>query len=168
MFSLSKVFVPAFFALQDTKTPVRVGILTVLVNLLLNLVFILTLPLRYKHAGIALATVLAETGYAVALAWILQRRIGSPGWRRIAGSLVKVLLISVLMGVVVWYCAHQIPVWLEPLTGLPVKFRQIATVAGCILVALPVYLLLALIVSCEEWQTLTAAFLRRKRKVPSA
>ncbi|MDD2237267.1 MAG: murein biosynthesis integral membrane protein MurJ [Kiritimatiellae bacterium] len=163
VFSLSKVFVPAFFALQDTRTPVRVGMATVLLNLLANLIFILTLPVRYKHAGIALATVLAETGYAVALAWILQRRIGSPGWPRIFRSLGKVLLISGLMGVVVWFGARWIPEWLATMGSLSEKFRQIATVGGSILIAVPVYLLLALVVRCEELQFLLAAMRRRAK-----
>jgi len=86
VFSLAKVFVPAFYGQQDTLTPVKVGIATVALNIILNLIFIVTLPLNWKHAGLAGATVIAEAFYAVVLAVLLHRRIGSPGWRQIFGS----------------------------------------------------------------------------------
>lgn len=58
-FVLIKVLAPAYFARQDTRTPVRVGLHTVLLNLVLNVVFV-NLLLRTgwapPHAGLAFAT----------------------------------------------------------------------------------------------------------------
>jgi putative peptidoglycan lipid II flippase len=98
VFSLSKVFVPAFYALQDTKTPVRIGMAAVVLNLVLNLTFILILPQGVKHAGIALATVLAEAFSVICLALILQRRIGGPDWPRVGGTAWRALAASAVMG----------------------------------------------------------------------
>lgn len=100
VFSLAKIFIPAFYAQQDTKTPVRVGVCAVGLNLVLNVIFILTLPQSIKHAGIAFATVLSETFSIVALALILQRRLGPPDWRRVGFSAVRASAAAVLMGVV--------------------------------------------------------------------
>lgn len=97
VFSLGKVFVPAFYGLQDPKTPVRIGIATVLLNIALSVVFMLTWPTYYKHSGIACATVIAETLNGVAMAWILHRRLGSPGWRSIAASVGRTALCAVAM-----------------------------------------------------------------------
>lgn len=57
-FMLIKIYAPAFFARQNTKTPVRIGVLCVLANMVFALIFmgvyhLLNLPL---HAGLALAT----------------------------------------------------------------------------------------------------------------
>lgn len=94
IFSLAKVYVPAFYALQDTRTPVRIGIWTVGLNIALNITFILTLPPGIRHAGIALGTVLAECFSVTCLARLLQRRIGPPDWRRIASTAWRVLVAS--------------------------------------------------------------------------
>ncbi|MFA5689539.1 MAG: murein biosynthesis integral membrane protein MurJ [Kiritimatiellales bacterium] len=100
VFSLAKVFVPAFYALKDTKTPVRIGAGAVLLNLILNLIFIFTLPQNIKHAGIAAATVIAEAANIFCLAFILQRRIGAPDWRRIIATAWRSLTAAVLMSAV--------------------------------------------------------------------
>ena len=54
-FTLIKVLAPGYFARQDTRTPVRIGIIAMLFNMVMNL--ILVFPLA--HAGLALATSLA-------------------------------------------------------------------------------------------------------------
>lgn len=61
-FMLIKVFAPAFFARQDSKTPVKIGIIAVFANMgfslgLVGLYYLLGLPL---HGGLALATTLAS------------------------------------------------------------------------------------------------------------
>lgn len=160
VFSLSKVFVPAFFALQDTKTPVKIGILTVLLNIAANLFFIVVLPLRYKHAGIALATVIAETAYAVSLAVILQRRIGSPGWPVMLKSMAKVLLISLVMGAVAWYCTRHFPALCTEIP-IPLKCRQILSVTATLIVAVVIYIAMAFLLRCDELRILLSAGRRR-------
>ncbi len=75
-FSLYKVFVPAFYALKDTRTPVRTGMLAVGINLVLNITFVLTWAPEYRHGGLALATVLASACNGIILAIILRRRLG--------------------------------------------------------------------------------------------
>jgi len=101
VFSLAKILVPAFYAMQDTRTPVRIGVAAVLLNLILNITFILILPQPLKHAGIATATVLAAFFSAVALAVILQKRIGSPDWRAIRKSALRAFSAAALMAWVV-------------------------------------------------------------------
>lgn len=77
-FMLSKVLAPAFFARQDTKTPMRAAILTVIANVLLTAA--LTTPLWLNgstgaHGGIALATALA----GILNAWLLWRYLRRGG-----------------------------------------------------------------------------------------
>src|SRR5690606_9527445 len=57
-----KVLAPAYFARQDTRTPVRIGVLSVLLNLVLNVVLVYLLirtGWAPVHAGLALATSLS-------------------------------------------------------------------------------------------------------------
>jgi putative peptidoglycan lipid II flippase len=85
-FMLSKVLMPAFYARQDTKTPMRAAIWTIGMNVLLTIA--LTTPLwlggvEGAHGGIALATGLAGI-FNAWLLWRYVRRAGlhqpQPGW----------------------------------------------------------------------------------------
>ena len=69
-FVLVKVLAPAFFARGDTGTPVRIGLVTLVLNFALNLA--LFIPLQ--HVGPALATSLAAIFNVAALATVLRRR----------------------------------------------------------------------------------------------
>jgi putative peptidoglycan lipid II flippase len=109
-FMLSKVLAPAFYARQDTKTPMRAAILTVVANVLLTIA--LTTPLwlhgtRGAHGGIALATALAGIVNA-ALLWCYLRRAGlytpEPGWGRFALRLLVgcAAMSAVVVGLSLW------------------------------------------------------------------
>ena len=87
-FMLSKVLSPAFYARQDTRTPMRAAILTVIANVVLTIA--LTTPLWLNkvpgaHGGIALATGLAGI-FNAWLLWRYLKRAGllrpQPGWGR--------------------------------------------------------------------------------------
>lgn len=82
-FMLVKVLVPGYFSRQDTKTPVRYGIIALLSNIVLNLVLIWHL----KHAGLALATSIAAYINA-SLLFLGLRKMNvlkfSGGWGRFA------------------------------------------------------------------------------------
>lgn len=103
-FMLSKVLSPAFFARQDTRTPMRAAIITVIANVVLTIAF--TTPLWLNkiegaHGGIALATALAGIVNATLL-WRYLRRADiyapQPGWRAFS---LRLLLACVLMAAVV-------------------------------------------------------------------
>jgi len=58
-FILVKVLVPGFFARQDTRTPVRIGIIAMVTNMLLNIIFVVPMVMTgatAPHVGLALAT----------------------------------------------------------------------------------------------------------------
>nr|WP_297460456.1 murein biosynthesis integral membrane protein MurJ [uncultured Halomonas sp.] len=82
-FMLIKVLAPGYFARQDTKTPVKIGILAMVANMALNLALIVPLA----HAGLALATSLAAFLNAGLLGLGLWRNgvlVFQPGWGRYA------------------------------------------------------------------------------------
>ncbi|HSH48441.1 MAG TPA: lipid II flippase MurJ, partial [Halomonas sp.] len=80
-FMLIKVLAPGFFARQDTRTPVKVGIVAMVANMVFNLILIWPLA----HAGLALATALSAFLNAGLLGWLLRREgvlVFQPGWKR--------------------------------------------------------------------------------------
>jgi putative peptidoglycan lipid II flippase len=69
-FLLVKVFAPGFFANLDTKTPFKIAVLCVVINLVLNLTLIHWLA----HVGMALATSIAGWVNALLMGYILYKR----------------------------------------------------------------------------------------------
>jgi putative peptidoglycan lipid II flippase len=68
-FILIKVLASAFFSRQDTRTPVKIGVVAMLSNIVLNLLLVIPLV----HAGLALATSLAAYVNAGLLYYHLRR-----------------------------------------------------------------------------------------------
>ncbi len=93
-FMLIKVLAPGFFARQDTRTPVRIGIIAMVANMVFNLALIVPLA----HAGLALATALSAwlNGY---LLWRGLRKEGA--WRSQPGWPVFLLRLGFASGVLV-------------------------------------------------------------------
>ncbi|HEX7026611.1 MAG TPA: murein biosynthesis integral membrane protein MurJ [Gammaproteobacteria bacterium] len=112
-FILAKILAPAFFARQDTRTPVRIAIYAMLMNLVMNLGFVLLLlhfGFKGAHAGLALATALAAWAQTGMLWWRLRRLgvyVAQPGWFRF---LLQTMLASAVMAAALFYAA---PPWSE-------------------------------------------------------
>jgi len=94
-FVLVKLFAPGFFARGDTKTPVKVGLAAVAVNLALNLA--LMHPLQ--QVGIALSTSIAAWFNVGMLAVLLRRHGDFAPDARLVGRLVRIVAASGVMGV---------------------------------------------------------------------
>lgn len=92
-FSAIRVVVSAFYSLQDTRTPVYVGIAALVVNTACSL--ILMGPL--KHGGLALATSIASAVNLLILHVILKRRIGPFLNSEFYRSVAKVAVSSLVM-----------------------------------------------------------------------
>ena len=96
---LIKVFSSSFFARQDTVTPVAIGSISVLVNLVINW----QLMKYYQHVGIALGTAIASWVNVILLAGILKRRKMMILDRQLLTSTPKILLSAGIMGVLIYY-----------------------------------------------------------------
>jgi putative peptidoglycan lipid II flippase len=161
VFSLAKVLVPAFYAGQDTRTPVKVGVLCMVLNLVLNVAFILTWPQPIKHAGLACATVISEGVYALILAALIHRRLGSPGWGRIGVGFLKAAVAATGMALLVGAASRLLPGWFAGLP-LPAKIEQILSVFAAMALGIVAYLLAACILRARELREVLGV-LKRKR-----
>ncbi|UYF99411.1 MULTISPECIES: murein biosynthesis integral membrane protein MurJ [unclassified Halomonas] len=108
-FMLIKVLAPGFFARQDTKTPVKVGIVAMVANMVFNLLLIWPLA----HAGLALATALSAFLNAGLLGYLLYREkvlVFQPGWGRYA---IQLIGGSALMGAALYLLTPPWQAWLD-------------------------------------------------------
>lgn len=101
-FAAVKLIVPAFYSTQDTRTPVRVAVLAMLANVLLNVVFLFYFFPKLKNGGPALASALAAYFNVFALFVIFRLRFGRLGTRDVAASLGKIAASAGVMGFVCW------------------------------------------------------------------
>jgi putative peptidoglycan lipid II flippase len=114
--TLVKVLAPGYFSRQDTKTPVKVGIIAMVANIALNVAIVVPMVrmgVPAPHAGLALATGLAAAINAGLLYRGLRRmNVYRPeaGWRWI---LTRALVANVAMGVVVWLLAGDLDSWID-------------------------------------------------------
>lgn len=94
-FAAVGVFTRAFYALGDTRTPVQASIVSVVLNLALNLAFVGPLAgLGLEHRGLALATSLTSIVNLAQLAILLRRRAGGIGSGAILATVVRVAVAS--------------------------------------------------------------------------
>ncbi len=104
--------VSAFYALEDTKTPVAVASLCLLLNVALGLLLMQYLA----HSGLALAVALSSWANILLLGFFLRRRLGV--WFAWQPSLLIMLGLSLLLGAGCffssawgWFSLFLIPVW---------------------------------------------------------
>ncbi len=96
---LIKVLTPNFYARGDTKTPLRLALFAMLVNLIGNLILIW--PLR--HIGVGVATAIAAWVNLI-LIWIVLRRRGHvhPD-TRLRQKALRIILATLSMGAALWF-----------------------------------------------------------------
>ncbi|ATZ68638.1 murein biosynthesis integral membrane protein MurJ [Acinetobacter haemolyticus] len=119
-FMLIKVFAPGFYAQQDTKTPVRVGLIAVAANAILNVLFIGLFKLNGWEAE-HMALAMASSGSALVNAGLLyyylhKRNIYRFGahWKKLAFqfSVANIVMIAALWYGLTWY-QGDISQWLR-------------------------------------------------------
>jgi putative peptidoglycan lipid II flippase len=132
-FSFVKVLAPAFFAREDTRTPVRIGIIALLVNLLIGASsawYLSSSGFAGPHTGLAGATSVAAIVNAVLLYRGLHKagvvRHG-PGWGML---LVRVLLANVGMIFVLLQLHRSVDWWLAVPLANRITWLLVSVVAG--------------------------------------
>jgi putative peptidoglycan lipid II flippase len=133
-FSLVKVLAPGFFARQDTRTPMKIGIRSLAVNMALNLFVVLPLALYGNRPGLHALLALnigISAWYNAAMLYRGLRRAHvlhhAPGWRRM---LVQVFAGNVLMGVFLWLVAGDTARWMTMRTLERMEWTVVLVAGG--------------------------------------
>lgn len=136
-FILVKVLAPGFYSRQDTKTPVKIGIISIFANMALNVLIVLPWffsGIKGAHAGLALATALA----AYVNAGLLFRTLYKEGIFAVEGGwgkhVLRITLASTVMGLTLWFALPD-AVWWQAAAST----ARVAALAGLIVLALASY-----------------------------
>jgi putative peptidoglycan lipid II flippase len=158
-----KVLSPAFYALNDARTPMLVSLGSILVNYAVASTMIRFAGLG--HAGLALSTsAVALFGFLVLFA-ILRKRIGGVYGRDLATQIGKVALASAIMGIVIFASTRTMGLWL----GVS-QMARLADLAVSIPIGLAAYYAACRMLGLGEIDGVIRAFARpiqRRLKRPS-
>ncbi|MGI5891408.1 MAG: murein biosynthesis integral membrane protein MurJ [Bacillota bacterium] len=92
----------AYYAVNDVKTPVIMGLVSIGVNVAAS--FVLTPYLQ--HGGLALANSIAAFVNTVLLYYVLRKKLSYLSTHKLMKSMAKVLLAAIIMGGIVWLVMH--------------------------------------------------------------
>jgi len=144
-FVLVKALTPAYYAREDTATPFRYAVISMIVNTILSVVLFYVMTATgvaaMAFAGIALGTILASWLNIAMLSWTLHKRGHLVLDPHLRARLPRILISSLLMGFAVWAIAY----WpLAPLLAGRL-YLQAAAIMILVLVGLIVFGALALL-----------------------
>jgi putative peptidoglycan lipid II flippase len=150
-YGASKVLQSCFFALKDTKTPAKVAFMALLVNIALNA--ILMFPL--KLSGLALATSLSGINSFFVLFILLEKRLKDLNRKTLISSFLRILLASLMMGVVCHLVARDL------ILGSG-KFFDLLNLTLAVILGLLSYVFFCFVFRVKEMKELAAWLSRRK------
>jgi putative peptidoglycan lipid II flippase len=150
----------AFYAMQDTKTPWVVNVVTNGVNIATAL----PLYLAMGVPGLALSMALSYIGGALYGAVVLRARIGGLDGARLLSSHVRIGLASVATGLVAWVIAKTVgsAVDLTHFAG------QLAQVGSAVLGGIALYFVVAKLLGVDELRPLIGMVTARFRREETA
>lgn len=146
----------AYYALQDTRTPVTIAVGAMLLNILLSVLLIpfvgdSTSVVRGPQGALALANTLASSLEMVLFLWFLRPKMGGLDGTRLLVSTLRMSAAALLMGLTLWGLLQT------PLAALSIwLFVPLAIGAGAL-----AYIVAAWLLRVEEMQTLVRLVLRR-------
>lgn len=155
---LIKVFQPAFFSREDTRTPVWVAAVALAINIALNFYVV---P-RYGIVGLAAATAFTATLNVATLYAILQIR----GWftltARLASRIARQMIATAAMGALLWWLTPMLqPFW----SGNAIE--RVGSLAALVGAGATVFFAVAYLVGALD-KDLIAQLRRRRSAAPAA
>jgi putative peptidoglycan lipid II flippase len=155
-----RIVVPAFYALQDTKTPVKVAVVALFVNLIAGLC--LMGPL--KHGGIALALSVSASVQFCLLLFLIKRKIALASLSSVLVSVLKSAFASAVMGLAVFYL-HSRWLIIDPAKGLLSMIINLTVLVGAGII---IYFGAARVLGCTELASVQEMFLPFLKKSRSS
>jgi putative peptidoglycan lipid II flippase len=140
--SLVPMLARSYYADQDTKTPVKIAIVTLMMNIGLSLL----LSHRFGILGLAAAYSFSNVLNMILLLAVLRIRHGDLDDRVIIRSTVKILMASAVMGVIIWLSLRAVLPGVNTHTRIGIFLQgAISGIAG-----LTVYGIIALVFRFDE------------------
>lgn len=135
--SLRLLLIRVFYSIQDTKTPMINGAISVGFNIIFNIILVNFM----NHNGLALGTSLATTFSTILLFFVLKNRIGSLNIKLYINTFLKTGLASIALGVVSYVIYHKLYTMLGGSTLYNLIALLVAMLIGAIIYIVICYFL---------------------------
>lgn len=147
--SITTILNRGFYAINDTKTPLYIGISTIAVNVLLSMIFLNNTSLGV--AGMALAYSIASSVNAIVLLIVLNKKAKGIGLVDLFHFIIKIFLASVIMSILL-LLIDSIFINNLNIGGIEVasKLRQILVLLFEIIVGALVYFFITILFKIDE------------------
>src|SRR5262245_15805550 len=120
-----KVLSPAFYALNDARTPMLISLGSIAVNYLMN--SLLVGP--FGHVGLACSTSAVALVNFLLLAMVMRRRLGRLEGRRVGTAVLRICAATLPMALTAWAIAAAVA--LLPLSGFLLHLAQVVAAISC-------------------------------------
>lgn len=159
-----RIVTASFYSMQDTKTPMKIGIVTLIINIIFS--FLLLKPM--KHSGLALAYAVASTANFSLLFIMLREKLGRVDGKNIILSFLKISAASLIMGFIarfivmgdMWCAPGRCALWTE--SGKTV--HKAGILGGAIALSFAIYLLIMYLMRSEELKQVINMIKEKKPK----
>ncbi len=156
-YSGEKIVASGFFAMQDTRTPVIMGVVSLIINGILNVIL-----MRFmQESGLALATSIAAIAEFIFLMMIYNRKISPLPLMQMTRSVVKILAASVAMGICCVFVFREFSLFFPGKTVFAMLVRVFGSISISTLAYVGFCLLFRVSEIREAWEWM------KKRKVKS-
>jgi putative peptidoglycan lipid II flippase len=152
-YSIVKVATPTFYAIGQSRTPVVVSTVIVVVNAVLNVLMVR----RFGYTGLAVGTSISALANAVLLLYLLRERLGPLNGRRLLTVSIRMLAASLVMSFVAWGVERQLALAL-PGHGLTVELVRVGSAIGAGLATLTLF---ARMLHVSEFTEIIRAIMKR-------
>lgn len=98
-FGIREILNKVFYSMQDTKTPMINGALSILINIIFNII----LSRSMGYAGLAFATSISAIVCVILLFINLKRKIGYFEQDKIIKTIIKTIIAAIIMGIITYY-----------------------------------------------------------------
>ena len=149
-FGLREILSRGFYALQDTKTPMKNAAIGMALNIFLNIVLSRYLGI----GGLALATSISATFTTFLLFINLRRKIGAFGMKQIVTSFMKIFIASISMGIIARFS----------FTYLITKLGQTTSLITAICIGATAYFIIILFLRIEDVDTFVKIIKKKLNK----
>ncbi|MEK7308987.1 MAG: murein biosynthesis integral membrane protein MurJ [Nitrospirota bacterium] len=150
-----RIVTASFYSMQDTKTPMKIGMATLIINIILS--FLLLKPM--KHSGLALAYAVASTVNFSLLFIMLREKLGRVDGKNIISSFLKISTASLIMGFIARLIIRG-DMWIE--SGKTI--HKAGILGGVIALCFALYLLIMYLLRSEELKQIIKMIKDRKTK----
>ncbi|TDT50814.1 murein biosynthesis integral membrane protein MurJ [Fonticella tunisiensis] len=152
------IIIRGFYAIQDTKTPVKVGAIAFAANVILNLIFVKFSNLAI--GGIAFSSSLTSILQMILLYKLLARRFDGLRTKELMISTSKATIASIIMGA----AAFGISKVVEGSIGTASKMAQLIDAGTAIAVGMIIYILAAYALKMGELDFAVGTIKRKFKK----